>query len=333
MKLLPFFVLFLFLFPGCFNQTENGTESDNPIDTELTSSSELNVGDVASDPEITVDTFIQFSGGKIFGNSNNQGEEDLFLDEDNPPKNLNEIAFFVRQFTSATEADKFVRAIKFYETIKTDTALIKFYRNDADFIVKTIDDGMQKSHPDIIYGGDDRPAYAWSWVKEFLPVRAECLSSESSSEAYKFLPDFLEKAKKTTGTLDDQLFGLLNTYYEEYDNTWLTIGYGNAGCDYCGYSTFGDGQQFELFKQIVAVEKQTEFLDPELGMIVASMVDFGGTSFSSSKTDVIKEIDEFLELKDSTRFDISELLDKKAKISNAGKGYIFEATFEDFTTN
>ncbi|MDF1546446.1 MAG: hypothetical protein P1P88_01400 [Bacteroidales bacterium] len=333
MKPFSFFIICLFLISGCFNQAKNENESELEADTGINLSNELKKAEIDSDIEFTIDTFVQFGEGKIFGSSNNQGEEDLFLHENNLPQNLNEIAFFVKVFTSANKAEKFVRAIKLYESIKTDTALIKFYRDEAGFIISTIDEGILKSHPDIVYGGDDTPAIAWAWVKDFLPVRTACLSSESSSEAYKFLPDFSEKAKTTRGTLDDQLFNLLNSYYEDYDNTWLTIGYGNAGCDYCGYSTFGNEQNFQLFKEIIAVEKQTKFLDPELSKLVASMVDFGGTAFSSSKADVIEEIDAFLELKDSTRFDISELLDEKGKIANADKGYIFDATFEDFTIN
>lgn len=333
MKLLSFFTFCLFLISGCLGQTDNETESESEVDLGLLSTNELNDAEVDSEIEFNIDTFVQFGEGKIFGNSNNQGEEDLFLDENNPPENLNEIAFFLKVFTSANKAEKFVRAIKLYESIKTDTALIKFYRDEAGFIISTIDEGILKSHPDIVYGGDDTPAIAWAWVKDFLPVRTACLGSESSSEAYKFLPDFTEKAKTTRGTLDDQLFELLNAYYEGYDNTWLTIGYGNAGCDYCGYSTFGDGAHLKLFKKIIATEKQTKFLDPELTKLVASMVDFGGSAFSSSQDDIIKEIDAFLELKDSTRFDISKLIEEKAKISNAAKGYIFDATFEDFTIN
>ncbi len=260
-------------------------------------------------------------------------EEENTISFDNPPTSIEEAKLFLGQFMVASRVDSFLSVIKKYELVSTDTALIEFYRNDAEFIINAIYDGMQKSHPDVEYAGDSEPATAWSWVNSFLPIKTECLSSEGDSEAYKYLPDFMKKAKSTNGDLDNELFRLLNIYYDDYDGTWLTIGYDNAGCDYCGYSTFGNGKHINLFKEIILVEKKTTYLDKELKSLISSMIDFGGTAFGSSKNDILNEINAFLELKDSTRFDISKLKEEKDNIVNANKNYIFECTYDDFMNN
>ncbi len=304
-NLLVFFLSFMLLW-SCNNQPK---EENNETDTTVLEETAIEEPD----------------------ESNEKSEETMLLE--GPPADLEQVKIFLQPYMAASRVDSFLNTINKYETIKTDTGLIEFYRNDAEFITTAIYEGMQKSHPDVVYAGDSEPADAWSWINNFLPIKTECLSSEADSEAYKFLPDFLKKAKATNGKLDDDLFKLLNIYYEDYDRTWLTIGYDNAGCDYCGYSTFGSGEHIKLFKEIILVEKKTEYIDKELKTLVASMIDFGGTAFGSSKADILKEIDAFLELKDSTRFDISELETKQTKIANADKSYIFECTYEDFMDN
>ena len=328
MRLLSFFAVFFYLFSSCANQAESETESKLEADSVELSVKEQITAEIESGVEFTIDTFVQFGEGKVFGNSNNQGEEDLFLGDDNLPKNLNEADFFLRQFIAANRAESIMRSMKLYEKINTDKALINFYKNDLKIITSAILDGMQKSHPDIEYSGDDTQAIAWAWISDYLPLRTACLCSECSSEAYTYLPDLVKKSKSTSGNLDDELFRLLSMYYADYDNTWENIGYGNDGCDYCGYSTFGNGEHIKLFKEINLVAKKTQFLDEELNKLIALMVDFGGTAFKSSQADILKEIDAFLELKDSTRLDVSKFETEKERISKANKSFIFECTYE-----
>ena len=276
MKKILLIVFSILLIWGCNNQTE---EENNNMDTII-----LNEV-TAEEPDIK------------------ENEEDAYS-FDNPPTNLEESKFFLEKFMAASRVDSFLNAINKYKAIKTDTGLIEFYRVDAEFITSAIYEGMQKSYPAVASTGDSEPAFAWSWVNSFLPIKTEFLSSEAGSEVYKFLPDFSEKSKSTKGELDDELFKLLNFYYDDYDGTWLTIGYDNAGCDYCGYSTFGNGEHITLFKKIILIEKQTQFLDKELNNLVSSMINLEGTAFKSSQADIIKEIDAFLSLKDSTRFNL-----------------------------
>jgi len=256
---------------------------------------------------------------------NNESEYDLSFEYQ--PESIDHMEAYLKAYIPEYKLDIFLTARNRYDKIDKDSTLVHFYFNEIKEMESVISQAMYNCGFESVYEESEYAA-AWQWINQYLPYMEtvwEC--SECSSEANIYITELLEKAKTTSGTLDDLLF---NTLIELGDSDYPEI-HGNAGCDYCGYSLLGDGTILGMLRKILLLEKEPILFNGQIKEIGTYIMDMGQlTVFGSSKNEVINELNEIISLRDSTSIDLTNSVKQKEYLEITNDDIIYNCTFESF---
>jgi hypothetical protein len=212
----------------------------------------------------------------------------------------------MKNFLTPEQTKAFNDAKNLYNKISTAAEMAQFYVKIVPELQKYVQEGMQKSDPDVTMAGESGPAERWKNIHLFLPCfESVLLCSECSSEAILNIVPLIEKAKNTPENFDDLYFDALklmyNTEPEEkatiYDGggniaTWFTM----DGCDFCSYSNLGDGTVLNILQALdnagAVSELFKEKIEQKRGMIMPHEYQ---KNYGYSKEEVEKELKQILQ--------------------------------------
>jgi hypothetical protein len=210
----------------------------------------------------------------------------------------------LKKYLTARQVDSFEYAARQYQNIRSSRDLADFYLNSLPPIFDIIRNGIQKSHPDIIFAGDDTPVKEWNVFQTYMPyIRVECLCSECSTEPLINLKPLYEKAMETPETDDDRYFKLAVEMYSadaENDsviyeqggniNTWFTM----DGGDFSSYSNLGNGNIIKLLKLSEKSLESGKIFEEKTLNCRNFFMPVNNMHYGSSKKEVLAEIEKIL---------------------------------------
>ena len=165
----------------------------------------------------------------------------------------------IKTYCKSGTLENFRLAKAVMDTCSHENTLAWLYNFIHDSLINAVNEGIRKSHPEVIYSADDRPMATWSELPKYFPlIVVDLLCGECSVEAMVNIAPFIKIAAKTKGESDDAYFELLRLMYysEGIGDTLIFEGGGNInnwmtmdGCDFCSYSELGSGAILKMFQQ------------------------------------------------------------------------------------
>ncbi|MCP4438471.1 MAG: hypothetical protein GY810_05960 [Aureispira sp.] len=235
------------------------------------------------------------------------------------------------KYLKPNEIRDFVRVKIAYTMAKDAKTLIDIYQNQAPSLQAYVLDGIQKSHPEVIYSGDDTPLEVWKELDSYISFfTVDLLCSECSSTPYLNHKKFLQKAKNTSSTVDDDFFKLMLATTGEFDEGKEHL-YILDMCDVCGFSVLGDGTFLTIAKSVTSFEEKypKEIVALNLKSIISgakyTACQVSSDAYWYSKSAVLAEIEDILALAKEANWDEKYLniLEKDRATLKTPKGIQF----------
>lgn len=220
-----------------------------------------------------------------------------------------------------------------FDEIKTAKGLLAYYNKNHERLSELLESLIN----DIHYGEHNLTAADLNCVLGAFELAELC--SECGTQLYIDNEVFLEKAKKTSEKIDDEIFQLMYDAVGNY-NSFSVGKLSKHECDFCWFSILGDGQILGFWKRVAKIwewrldhlsEVKMEFLMRQIADYLLSEMESGTYMYAQEKVlaeyaeiiKVLKKVD-WHKAKDIA-FDTAKL---RAKIQK-GKGITFDCEHQD----
>jgi hypothetical protein len=223
------------------------------------------------------------------------------------------------------------KRIAAFDAIKNAAQLLNYYNTTADIILENLPGLAEKA-----YEGELNAPSLGCALKIYS---LDQLCSECPIELYSNSEHFLEKAKETSGKIDDEIFQLIYDAVGQY-NSFDVGNLSKHECDFCWFSILGDGQILGYWKRLAKIREWSldNLSELEMGFIMGQIADYlllemESNTYMYTQEKVLAEYAEIIKVlkkvdwhkaKD-VAFDTAKL---RAKIQK-GKGITFDCEHQD----
>jgi len=196
----------------------------------------------------------------------------------------------------------FEKVKKYYAEIKTPEQMEMFYTRTLDTVMVIIERQKQALTPSD-YSADVENELYWTWFQEYMPyIQIALYCSECSVGPVKDIAPLLKKAQETESDIDDKFFDALADIFPHETNDEILVAAGNNfatyvmdGCDFCSYSTLGEGIMLKSLKKIQQLQSETNLFKSQLEYMFSMMLPTSTDNhYGVPKAKVINELEQII---------------------------------------
>jgi hypothetical protein len=215
-------------------------------------------------------------------------------------------------------------AISFYRKIQTDSEMADFYFNFLFEAVDTIENVFFKYQ-------QFKEEIDWYFLDDWNEVLGNCIpfmiyvhdNTFDGPCGYISNSVLLEKSELTSGDGDDTFFEVKIKCVGEYNSAYSGLHYEQIACD-IATSTYGGGFHYSALKSLIKADTVSDLFEEELKKLAEYILSEEQIiSFGYSKESVYSEIEQILNLKDSTNIDLTEVENLKLFMDTTSRKLYF----------
>lgn len=252
--------------------------------------------------------------------SEERTEFDLYCSEEGLIRTEDTVSYFI-----SAEGLKLINdAISSFYAINTDSDMADFYHNHLFEAADSLENIFHK-YQALSEASEGYLIEEWNdAIGNCIPFMIYVFDNTfDGPSGYIHIQALYEKAEKTKGRGDDVFFEADMRCSGEYESSYSSLHFEMIACD-IATSTYGGGFHYDALKSVMKADSVSDLFKKELDHMAKNILSEEKiVTFGYSEEEVYKEIELILNLRDSTNYDYSKLLNLKMFLDTTSQKLYF----------